>query len=60
MNRGLTEENIQLGKIFPIGYFKSPIVDILYNWGLGICSLALPYLTQKSAIPIDYYPELVI
>ena len=26
-NRGLTEENTQLGKISPIGYFKFPIGD---------------------------------
>ena len=49
-NRGLTEENIQLGLLSPIMYFKSPIGDILTKWGLGICSLTLFYLTQKSPI----------
>ena len=39
-NIGLTEEIHQLGIICPIGYFKFPIRDILYNWGLGICSLS--------------------
>ena len=35
-NRGLTEENTQLGIISPISYFKFPICDIWSNWGLGI------------------------
>ena len=46
--RGLTEENIQLGITSPIGYFKWPIGDNSSNRGLGICSLTLLYLTQKS------------
>ena len=31
--RGLTEENIQLGIISPIGFFKLPIGDFLADWG---------------------------
>ena len=41
--KGLTEENTQLGIISPIGYFKSPIGDILSNGGLVFCSLTLRY-----------------
>ena len=59
--RGLTEENTQLGKISPIGYFKSPIGDILSNWGLVICSLTLHYQTHISPIPNwIHYPQLCI
>ena len=58
-NRGLTEENTQLGIISPIGYFKSPtgyfkspIGDTLSNWGLVIFS-------HRSPIPNwIYYPQL--
>ena len=59
--RGLAEENTQLGIIPPIGNFKSQIADILFNWGLGICSLALLYQTHIS--PIQnwvYYLQLGI
>ena len=49
--RGLTEENTQLGIISLIGYFKSPIGDILANWGLVICSPTLHYQTPISPIP---------
>ena len=51
--RGLTEENTRLGIISPIGYFKSPIWDILSNWELGICSLTLLYLRNPQS-PIGY------
>ena len=44
--RGQTEKNTQFGKLSPIGYFKSPVGDILYNWGLVICYLNLLYLTK--------------
>ena len=49
--RRLTKENTQLGIISSIGYFKSPIGDILSNWGLVICSLTLCYQTNISPIP---------
>ena len=59
--RGLTEEHTQLGIIFTIGYFKSPIGDILSNWGLVICSLTLRYQTPIFPIPNwIYYPQLEI
>ena len=59
--RGLTEENTQLGIISPIGYFKSPIGDILSDWGLVICSLTLRCQTHISPIPNwIYYPRLGI
>ena len=66
--RGLTEENTRLGKISPIGYFKSPIGYfkspigyILANWGLVTCSLNLCYQTHISQIPNSiYYPQLGI
>ena len=51
-NRGLTEENTQLGIISPIGYFKSSIGCILANWGLVICSL-----TPRSRL---IYPQYLI
>ena len=61
ITRGLTKENTQLGIIFPIGYFKFPIVDILFNWGLVIWSLNLRYQTHISPIPNwIYYPQLGI
>ena len=61
VNRGLTEENTQLGIISPIGYFKHPIGDILSNWELVICSLTLRYQTNISPIPNwIYYPKLGI
>ena len=53
-SRGLTEENNRMGIIFSIGHFKSPIVDILCSWGLGICSLTLLYLTQNPQFTIGY------
>ena len=53
-NRGLTEENTQLGIISPIVYFKSLIGEIFSNWGLRICSLTLLYQTQISQCPIGY------
>ena len=60
-NRGLTEENTQLRIIFPIGYFKFPMGYILSKWGLGIYSLTLLYMTQKSSIPKwVYYPQIGI
>ena len=51
LNRGLTEENTQLGIISPIRIFKYPIGDILSNWGLVICSLNLSYQTHISPFP---------
>ena len=39
--RGLTEENIQVGIISPIGYLKSPIGDI-YPIGDLFSDYALP------------------
>ena len=60
-NRGLTEENVQLGIISPIGYFKSPIGCIQVNWGLGICSRTMLYQTHISLIPNWLYnPQLWI
>ena len=59
--RGLAEENTLIGIISPIGYFKSPIGDILYNLGLEFGSLTLLYLTQKCPIPnMVYYPQVEI
>ena len=59
--RGLTEEHTQLGIISPVGYFKSPIGDILFNWGYVIYSLTLRYQTHISPIPnLIYYPQLGI
>ena len=56
--RGLTEEITQLGMISPIGCFKSPIGDIVLNWGLVICCLTLSYQTHISPIPDwIYYPK---
>ena len=43
--RGLTEKNTRLGIISSIGYFKSPIGDILSNLGVVICSLTMGYLS---------------
>ena len=44
-NRGLTEENTQLGIIYPIGYFKILIGNILWNWDwwffLWLCATRL-------------------
>ena len=60
-NGGLTEYNSQLGIISPIGYHKSPIGDILYNWIFVICFRTLLYLIQIVPIPNwVYYPQLVI
>ena len=50
-SRGLKDGNTQLGKISPIGYFKTPIGDILPNWGLVICFLSLRYQTHIFLIP---------
>ena len=61
-SRGLTEENTRLCIISQIGYFQSLIENYYFsNLGLGICSLTLIYLTQKSPIPHwVYYPQLEI
>ena len=60
-SRGLTEENNQLGMISPIVYFKSPIGDILSNWGLVICFLTLRYQTHISQLSKwIYYLQLGI
>ena len=48
--RGLKEENTQSDIISPIGYFKSPIGDILSNLLLMICSLTRHYQTHISPI----------
>ena len=44
-----------MGVISLIGCFKSPIRDTVSNWGLGIYSLSLFYLTQKSPSPNRLY-----
>ena len=60
-NRRLTEESSQLDKISSIWYFKSPIGDILSNWGLLICFLTLFYQTHIYPIPNwIYYLQLGI
>ena len=48
-NRGLTEENTQLGIISRIGYFKSPIGDI-FQLGMGVWF-------SDSALPDSYIPN---
>ena len=50
-NRGLTEENTQLGIISRIGYFKSPIGDI-FQLGMGV-------LFSDSALPDSYIPNWI-
>ena len=40
-NRRLTEENTKLGIISPIGYFKSQIENVSYDWAFVICSQSL-------------------
>ena len=47
--RGLTEENTQLVIISPIGHFKSPIGNILANWGLVIFYLTLRHICMAAA-----------
>ena len=60
-NRGITEESTQLAMISPIGYFNSPIGDILTNWVLVNCSLTLCFQTHICPIPNWlYYPQLAI
>ena len=41
VNRGLTDKNIQLGIISQIGYFQSPIGEILsiHRWGISYLTL---------------------
>ena len=59
--RGLTEDNIELGKISPTGYLKTTIRDILANWALVICSPTLRYQTHISQIPNwIYFPQFWI
>ena len=59
--RGLTEENTRLGIISPIGYFRSPIGDMLSNLELVTFSVTLRFQTQMFPIPNGiYYPKLGI
>ena len=50
LNRGLTEENSQLGIISPIGYFKFPI-------GIFFTQLGIGDLFSDSALPDLYIPN---
>ena len=44
-----------MGILSPIGYLKYPIGDILFNWGLVICSLTLRYWLMYPQSPIRYF-----
>ena len=58
--RGLTEENIQLSKISPTGYFKSPIGDFFIQLVIG--DLFSDSTLPDSALPDSYIlnPQLDI